>query len=85
MSRRPPPDLDAAAKRVDRIMQWGYNITEFSEYHVRIYADDKVAADYWPTSGRWRDAKGYKPERSGVGIESLKDYLRENHPLGALT
>lgn len=81
MSRRRAPDLQAAEKRVEKIMALGYSIQEFSAYHVRIWRADVPVVDYWPTSGRWRDPKGFKDERSGLGIETLKKYLRENYPV----
>ena len=80
MSRHRPPDMEAAARRVDRIMQWGYFVMEYSPYHIKI----QDAVDYWPTSSRWRDPMGFKDERSGKGMESLRAYLRENYPEGWL-
>ena len=79
MSRRhkPPPDMEAAAERVDKVMQWGYYTMEFSPYHIRI----QDAVDYWPTSGKWRAPKGYNFDREGLGLPALKKYLNEYHPL----
>jgi hypothetical protein len=75
--RRPVHDAQQAAAMVDQILRLGYFVQEFSEYHVRI----QDAVDFWPTAGKWRAPKGYKFDREGAGLSSLKDYLARYHPL----
>ena len=70
-------DPREAARRVDKVMRWGYYVIEFSPYHVRI----QDAVDFWPTSGKWRDARGYKFEREGYGLATLNQYLRRRYPI----
>ena len=64
-------------RRVDLIEQMGYYTYQFSEYHFRV--EDSV--DFWPTSCKWFDRKGYKYESRGCGLKALQAYLIENYPL----
>ncbi len=70
-----------AEQDVNQIMQWGYLVEDCSPYHVKISATNEPEVDFWPTSLKWRDPKGFKFEAHGVGLESLKAYLEECHPL----
>ncbi len=77
MTRRKRHDPKAIERSIDAVMRQGYYVVEFSPYHFRI--QDTV--DFWPSTARWLDGKGYKPERKGVGLNDLIAYLKENYPI----
>lgn len=62
---------------IDKVMKLGYYVVGYTEYHFRI--QDRV--DFWPSTGKWFDPKGYKPDNRGIGLKTLLPYLKENYPL----
>ena len=67
------PEIDPAA--VEMVMQHGYFVKQLSAFHWRVQG--KV--DFWPTTERWYDPHGYRPDRQGKGVLSLIEYLLENY------
>ena len=70
-------DRGWAEQNVAGVMSWGYYVIDHGPYHVTI--QDSV--EFWPTRLKWRAPKGYRYCNHGVGMNSLKSYLDEYHPL----
>lgn len=72
-------ELDRKTKKaMDRLVDAGFDYTQFSPYHFRI----ENLAEFWPTSGRWRFV-GRNLDGTGVGslIEELNKTLNPHEEL----
>ena len=63
--------------QIDHIMRFGYYVMQYSEHHYRV----QDAVDFWPSTGKWVDRKGYPDEAKGVGFDALIERLTKNYPL----
>lgn len=72
-------NLDDEEAQVDAVLRLGYYVVQYSLYHYRF----QDAVDFWPSTGRWFDRKGYgsRRERKGSGLNALIKHMRENYPL----
>ena len=69
--------MSRAKGLVDQIMRLGYYTVQYSEHHFRI----QDAVDFWPSTEKWFDRKGYKYESKGRGVDELIAYLKTHYPL----